>query len=211
MSPRPAVRENRVMLTAHRLTCVRGNRPLFRGVDFAVAPGSWAHVRGANGAGKTSLLRILAGLSRPDEGEVRWNGEPIGDEEFRRELLYLGHRAAVKDDLTALENLLFAAEMDGVRLPHAQAEDALARFGLAGREDLPVRFLSAGQKRRVLLARTLTRRAKLWILDEPFTALDVKAVEFLARLVADHVEAGGMAVLTSHQAIPLAPSEVVEL
>jgi heme exporter protein A len=199
------------MLSVHGLTCVRGTRPLFSDVDFSVAPGSWAHVRGANGAGKTSLLRLLAGLSQPDAGEIRWNGERIGSEDFRRELMYLGHRAAVKEDLSALENLRFAAEMDGVEISDEQAQDALVRFGLAGREDLPVRFLSAGQKRRVLLARTVTRPAKLWILDEPFTALDVKAVDFLSHLVADHVKAGGMAVLTSHQAIPLPPGQVVDL
>jgi heme exporter protein A len=199
------------MLTVHRLTCVRGTRPLFSGVDFSVGPGSWAHIRGANGAGKTSLLRILAGLAKPEEGEVRWNGEKIGGEDFRRELMYLGHRAAVKEDLTALENLEFSAAMDGVELGREQAEDALRRFGLAGREDLPVRFLSAGQKRRVLLAQTVARPASLWILDEPFTALDVKAVEFVSNLVADHVKAGGMAVLTSHQAIPLPPGQVVDL
>jgi heme exporter protein A len=199
------------MLTVHRLTCVRGTRPLFSGVEFALGPGSWAHVRGPNGAGKTSLLRILAGLAQPEEGEVRWNGEKIGSEEYRRELMYLGHRAAVKDDLTALENLTFAAEMDGVTISREQAEDALVRFGLAGREDLPVRFLSAGQKRRALLAQTVARPAKLWILDEPFTALDVKAVDFLSNLVADHVKAGGIVVMTSHQAIPLAPGQVVDL
>jgi heme exporter protein A len=199
------------MLTAHRLTCVRGTRPLFSGVDFSVSPGSWAHIRGANGSGKTSLLRLLAGLSQPDEGEVRWNGEKVGSEDFRRELLYLGHRAAVKEDLTALENLEFSAAMDGVDLGREQAEDALRRFGLAGREDLPVRFLSAGQKRRVLLAQTVARPASLWILDEPFTALDVKAVDFLSNLIAQHVQSGGMAVLTSHQAIPLAPGQVVDL
>ena len=190
---------------------MRGTRPLFSDVDFAIGPGSWAHVRGANGAGKTSLLRLLAGLSQPDAGEVRWNGERIGSEDFRRELMYLGHRAAVKEDLTALENVMFAAEMDGVDISEDQAMDALKRFGLAGREDLPVRFLSAGQKRRVLLARTVTRPAKLWILDEPFTALDVKAVDFVSRLVADHVQGGGMAVLTSHQAIPLPAGQVVDL
>ncbi len=205
------MQQNARMLTVHGLTCVRGARPLFAGVDFAVRPGAWVHVRGPNGAGKTSLLRLLAGLAQPEAGEVRWNGEKVGGEAFRRELMYLGHRAAVKDDLTALENLVFSAEMDGVDLSREDAEEALARFGLAGREDLPVRFLSAGQKRRVLLARTVTRPAKLWILDEPFTALDTKAVDFLANLVADHVKAGGMAVVTSHQAIPLPPDQVVEL
>lgn len=190
---------------------MRGTRPLFSDLGFTVGAGSWAHVRGANGAGKTSLLRLLAGLSQPDAGEVRWNGEKIGSEAFRRELMYLGHRAAVKEDLTALENLRFAAEMDGVKIGEGQAQEALVRFGLAGREELPVRFLSAGQKRRVLLARTVTRPAKLWILDEPFTALDVKAVDFISHLVADHVMAGGMAVLTSHQSIPLPPGQVVDL
>jgi heme exporter protein A len=199
------------MLTVHGLACVRGTRPLFSGVDFSIGPGSWAHVRGANGAGKTSLLRLLAGLAQPDAGEVRWNGARVGGEDFRRALMYLGHRAAVKEDLSALENLRFAAEMDGVALTEDQGMDALVRFGLGGREDLPVRFLSAGQKRRVLLARTVTRPAPLWILDEPFTALDAKAVEFVSQLVADHVQAGGMAVLTSHQAIPLPPGQVVDL
>lgn len=199
------------MLSVHDLACVRGTRPLFSGVDFSIGPGSWAHVRGANGAGKTSLLRLLAGLAQPDAGEVRWNGERVGGEDFRRALMYLGHRAAVKEDLTALENVRFAAEMDGVDLGEDQAMDALARFGLGGREDLPVRFLSAGQKRRVLLARTVTRPAPLWILDEPFTALDVKAVDFISGLIADHVKTGGMAVLTSHQAIPLPPGQVVDL
>jgi heme exporter protein A len=199
------------MLSAHSLTCVRGTRPLFAGLDFSVGAGNWVQIRGPNGAGKTSLLRLLAGLSKPEEGEVRWNGAPVGSEDFRRELMYLGHRAAVKEDLTALENLEFSAAMDGVDLARGDAEKALVRFGLAGREDLPVRFLSAGQKRRVLLAQTVARPAKLWILDEPFTALDVKAVDFLSHLIADHVRAGGIAVLTSHQAIPLPPGQVVDL
>jgi heme exporter protein A len=168
-------------------------------------------VRGANGSGKTSLLRLLAGLAQPEAGDVRWNGAPVGAQDFRSELMYLGHRAAVKDDLTARENLCFAASMDGVQLAGEQAGEALARFGLAGREDLPVRCLSAGQKRRVLLARTVTRAARLWILDEPFTALDAKAVEHLSQLVANHVRQGGLAVLTSHQAIPLPAGQVVDL
>jgi len=199
------------MLSAHHLSCVRGHRPLFSGLAFRVEPGSWTQVRGANGSGKTSLLRLLAGLARPDEGEVRWHGAAIGGEDFRRALMYLGHGAAVKEDLTASENLGFAAGAEGATLSRERAAEALARFGLAGREDLPVRHLSAGQKRRVLLARTLTRPAQLWILDEPFTALDGKAVEVLAQLVAGHVAGGGMAVLTSHQPIPLPGGQVVEL
>lgn len=198
-------------LALNKVSCIRSGRTLFSGLDLQLPGGQLLRVAGANGAGKTSLLRLLAGLSQPDAGEVRWNGEKIGSEAFRRELMYLGHRAAVKEDLTALENVQFAAEMDGVKITEEQAQHALVRFGLAGREELPVRFLSAGQKRRVLLARTVTRPAKLWILDEPFTALDVKAVDFISHLVADHVKAGGMAVLTSHQSIPLPPGQVVDL
>lgn len=192
------------MLTASGLSCVRGERRLFAGLDLAVGPGEWLHVQGENGAGKTSLLRILAGLSPPAEGEILWNGEATRTlaEDFRCVLLFLGHHGAVKEDLTPLENLTLAAQLDGTQLDEGTALKALARFGLRGREDLPVRFLSAGQKRRVLLARLAVRQAKLWILDEPFTALDVKAVDMLADLVAEHVANGGMAILTSHQAIP---------
>jgi heme exporter protein A len=193
------------MLTASNLSCTRGERSLFTGVEVAVEPGQWLHVRGANGSGKTSLLRLLAGLSQPAEGEIRWNGKAVsGDgEAFRSDLLFLGHHAAVKDELTALENLQLSSKLDGSELPRAEAVDALRRFGLQGREDLPVRFLSAGQKRRVLLARLVTRKARLWILDEPFTALDTRAVQLLGTLIAEHVGAGGMAVVTSHQAIPV--------
>jgi len=171
------------------------------------------HVRGENGAGKTSLLRLLAGLSQPAEGEIRWCGQPIdqSDSDYRRNLLFFGHQGALKEDLTALENLSFAAAMDGAEVAEDNALAALYRFGLKGREDLPVRVLSAGQKRRVMLARLATRNAKLWVLDEPFTALDVKAVELLSELIAQHVADGGMAVLTSHQAMPIPGGRVVQL
>jgi heme exporter protein A len=193
------------MLSVQGLTCVRGERRLFAGLDFAVGPGEWLHVQGENGAGKTSLLRILAGLAHPVEGEIRWNGEPIDRlaEDYRRELLFLGHHGAVKEELTALENLQLSAALDGGGLADREAIAALHRFGLKGREELPVRFLSAGQKRRVLLARLVTRKAKLWILDEPFTALDVKAVDMLSKLIGEHAGAGGMVVLTSHQPLPM--------
>lgn len=171
------------------------------------------HVRGENGAGKTSLLRLLAGLSQPAEGEIRWCGQPIqqAETDYRRNLLFFGHHGALKEDLTALENLSFAAAMDGANVPEVNALAALYRFGLKGREDLPVRVLSAGQKRRVMLARLVTRNAKLWVLDEPFTALDVKAVELLSELITQHVADGGMAVLTSHQAMPIPGGRVVQL
>ncbi|MDP2196284.1 MAG: cytochrome c biogenesis heme-transporting ATPase CcmA [Rhodocyclaceae bacterium] len=201
------------MLTATGLSCVRGERRLFAGLDLAVGPGEWLHVQGENGAGKTSLLRILATLSPPAEGEVRWQGEPVTvlAEDYRRAMLFLGHHGAVKEDLTPLENLRLAAQLDGAALDEATALAALVRFGLRGREDLAVRFLSAGQKRRVLLARLAVRKAALWILDEPFTALDVKAVDMLSGLIESHLAAGGMAILTSHQSMPLPNGRVLQL
>lgn len=201
------------MLTAHGLTCVRGERRLFAGIDLAVGPGEWLHVRGENGAGKTSLLRLLVGLMQPADGEIRWDGVPVRElsEEYRRHMLFLGHHGAVKEELTTLENLHFAAALDGAELSEREAIAALHRFGLRGREELAVRFLSAGQKRRVLLARLVTRKAKLWVLDEPFTALDVKAVDMLSNLIGEHLAAGGMAVLTSHQAMPIPGGKVLQL
>ncbi len=201
------------MLTATGLSCIRGERRLFAGLDLAVGPGEWLHVQGENGAGKTSLLRILASLSPPAEGEIRWCGEPVKAlaEDYHRALLFLGHHGAVKEDLTPFENLTLAAQLDGTVLQEESALQALARFGLRGREDLAVRFLSAGQKRRVLLARLAVRKATLWILDEPFTALDVKAVDMLSGLIAEHVASGGMAILTSHQSMPLPNGKVLKI
>ena len=201
------------MLNAINLSCVRGDRTLFAGLDLCVGAGEWLHVRGGNGTGKTSLLRLLAGLSAPAAGEIRWNGSPVREigEDYRGDLLYLGHQAGVKEDLTALENLELAAGLDGCESRPGDVLAALGRFGLKGREDLPVRFFSAGQKRRVLLARLVSRRAKLWILDEPFTALDTGAVEMLGELVAEHIAEGGMAVITSHQAVPIAGGRRLDL
>ena len=191
------------MLTVSGLACSRGEGRLFANVGFALGSGEWLHVQGANGAGKTSLMRLLVGLSPADAGEIRWRGEPTPSVDFRREMIYLGHHAAVKEDLTPLENLRLSAALDGVALDERAALAALIRLGLRGREDLPVRVLSAGQKRRVLLARLLTRPAILWVLDEAFNALDVGAVKLLGDLIAEHLAAGGMAVLTSHQPLPV--------
>lgn len=201
------------MLSVTKLSCVRGERFLFTDIDFKVEAGEWLHVRGANGCGKTSMLRLLAGLSQPVQGEIRWRGKPTGQDvqAYRAELLFLGHQAAVKEELTALENLQLASELDGRGLPWPEAFAALQRIGLKGREDQPVRFLSAGQKRRVLLSRLITRKAKLWLLDEPFTALDTRAVEMLGTLIAEHLDHGGMAVVTSHQAVQIAGGKAIDL
>jgi heme exporter protein A len=204
------------MLNVRGLACVRGDKKLFSGLDLSVRSGEWLHIQGQNGAGKTSLLRLLAGLSMPAEGEICWNQISITDthSDFRSHLLYFGHHGALKEDLTALENLTFASVIDGVAWSEEAtliALKALYRLGLKGRENLPVRVLSAGQKRRVMLARLLTRQATLWILDEPFTALDVAAVDLLSSLITEHVRNGGMAVLTSHQTIPMPGGQVVRL
>jgi heme exporter protein A len=198
------------VLSAIGLACVRGERPLFSGLGFDLAAGEWLRVKGENGTGKTSLLRMLVGLAQPTEGEIRWRGEKVGKngDAFRRELLYLGHHGAVKEELTPLENLQLAVGLDGGQLSDAEA---LGRFGLRGREELPVRFLSAGQKRRVLLARLVTRKATLWVLDEPFTALDAKAVDMLSGVIGEHLAAGGMAILTSHQPMPLPDGKTITL
>lgn len=201
------------MLSAHRLACVRGDRHLFSALSLSVSAGEWLHVRGANGSGKTSLLRLLAGLAQPAEGDVLWAGQSIrvDDGEYRRNLLFLGHQGALKEDLTAKESLRFSAAIDGFGLTNDDATHALGKVGLKGSEDLPVRCLSAGQKRRVMLARLVSRAAKLWILDEPFTALDIKAVEMLEALIGAHVNAGGMAVMTSHQAVSIPGGLVLQL
>jgi heme exporter protein A len=194
---------NDAMLTVTDLACSRGERRLFSGIGFTLKAGEWLHVQGENGAGKTSFLRLLVGLSPADAGTISWRGEPAPSSEFHRELIYLGHHAAVKEELTPLENLRFSAAQDGIALDEHAALAALVRLGLRGREELPVRVLSAGQKRRVLLARLLTRPAVLWVLDEAFNALDAGAVRLLGELIGAHLAAGGMAILTSHQPLPL--------
>ncbi len=200
-------------LRANALTCVRGERTLFTGLDLEVSAGEWLHVRGENGIGKTSLLRLLSGLTKPAAGEIFWNEQLISADpsEYHRNLLFLGHRDSLKEDLTALENLSIATALDGIMVSGEEILLALHRFGLRGREDLPVNCLSAGQKRRVLLARLLLRQAKLWILDEPFNALDVRAVEMLSELILEHIASGGMAIMTSHQEIPMPNGRVVQL
>jgi heme exporter protein A len=204
---------NQSSLRADAITCVRGERALFTGLDLEVTSGEWLHIRGENGIGKTSLLRLLSGLSKPAAGCIFWNNQPIelDPDDYHRNLLFLGHRDALKEDLTALENLVIASALDDLTVSEEEIFLALHRFGLRGREDLPVNCLSAGQKRRVLLARLLLRKAKLWILDEPFNALDTQAVEMLSGLIAEHIAVGGMAIMTSHQVIPMPNGRVIQL
>ena len=190
------------MLEAANLECVRGERRLFSGVGFSLAPGALLRVTGSNGSGKTSLIRILCGLLEPAAGEVRWKGESIRAlrEEYCRHLAHVGHANALKDDLTAAENLAFTCGIAGLTVRQERVHAALGRFGLAGRERLPVRALSQGQRRRAALARLAVGEAQpLWILDEPFAALDAAGIDLVQSLAGEHLARGGMVVLTTHQ------------
>ena len=202
-----------LVLEAHGLCCARGERELFSGLNLRISSGNCLHVRGENGVGKTSLLRLLTGLSKPESGEVLWGSQSIALDPiaYHRELLFLGHRDALKEDLTALENVQMYAALDDIALSQEQALASLWRFGLRGRENLPVNCLSAGQKRRILMARMLTRQAKLWILDEPFNALDIQAVHELQNLMIEHLSVGGLIVFTSHQEVSIPNMQVLEL
>lgn len=201
------------MLEASNLECVRGERRLFAGVGFQLDAGELLSLQGANGAGKTSLLRMLCGLTPPAGGEIRWRGQPIAKlgGEFRAELCYLGHHNAIKEELTPLENLLTSARLAGENLDEDTALDSLETVGLAGREDLACRYLSQGQKRRVALARLVHEQRTLWILDEPYVALDVAAVDMVAGFIGAHLQRGGLAVLTTHQPVAVAAGKVREL
>jgi heme exporter protein A len=200
------------MLEAADLECARGGRTLFRGLSLALKPGGLVRVAGDNGRGKTSLLRILCGLLTPDAGSVRWNGEPIARlrEEFSRHVVYLGHAPAVKDELTAAENLAISTRLAGVDCPQGAIAAALERFGVPA--DRAVGRLSQGQRRRAALARlALSEAVPLWLLDEPLAALDAPAAALVESLVSAHAARGGMAVVTTHQASSLAFSGTVDL
>ncbi len=198
------------MLDITNLECVRGDRQLFADLSFTMTEGSLLHLHGPNGAGKTTLLRAIAGLVLPESGEIRWNGEltrKLG-EEFNRELLYLGHHYGLKFELTGYENLRVFANLSGFDVSERQVEEALQQVGLARCVELPVKVLSQGQKRRVALARLLLQPPKLWILDEPFTALDVKAVTMLQEIIQAHIGQGGMVLLTTHQQVDIAVGQI---
>ena len=198
------------MLEVSNLACSRGDHRLFSGLSFALHPGQIMQVQGENGSGKTSLLRTLCGFLTPDEGAIAWCGASIRDldEEYYAEMLYLGHLNAIKDELSALENLCISAGLAGVELDEKAAIAALRRIGLRGRERLPTKVLSQGQRRRVALARLLVSDARLWVLDEPLTALDVGAVGLIQELIAEHLARQGMVIFTTHQPLQVAGMEM---
>ena len=201
------------MLTAQGLACVRGDRLLFKDLGFVLEAGSLLYVLGENGSGKSSLLRMLCGLLMPEQGEILWAGKSIKShaEQYLPNLKYLGHLNGLKEDLTALENLQMGARIAGQDVTAAAALAALTAIGIARCANLPVRVLSQGQKRRVALAALWLSRSPLWILDEPFAALDVAATEVLAARISEHLAAGGMTILTSHQDVPIKAKSTVSL
>ena len=194
---------------AHDLTCIRGERLLFAGLSFAVSPGQMLVLRGPNGSGKTSLLRLSAGLLPAAQGHLTWQGQRVEDaHDLARHLAWLGHAEALKPALTVRENLSFWARFAG----RAGAVDAaLAALDLVALADLPARFLSAGQRRRVALARLVAADRKLWLLDEPTTALDSAAVALFAALLRAHLAAGGLAIAATHLDFGFADMPVLEL
>lgn len=200
------------LLQAVNLECERDDRVLFRDLSFSILPGSLIRVEGPNGSGKTTLLRILAGLNDSYSGDLLWRGKSRNGyrEEFLRNMLYLGHRPGIKPLLTPMENL--RALMDGRRsLPDKVLWQALEGTGLGGFQAVPCRNLSAGQQRRVALARLLIADEPLWILDEVFTAIDIQGVAALERLLIERVENGGAIVVTTHHDLRLPSMQRVTL
>ncbi len=191
-------------LEVRNLSCSREDRKLFSGLNFQLSAGHAIQIEGPNGSGKTTLLRMLCGLRLPDEGEIYWNGVDISEERsaFLGDLNYIGHAHGVKGELTPLENLRVSQAMAG-QTNKLSLDDALERVGLFGFEDVPSRTLSAGQRRRVALARLLISAAPLWILDEPFTAIDIQGQKQIEDMITSHVLGGGMAILTSHHPLDL--------
>jgi len=193
------------MMMAQGLACLRGERLLFKSIGFELSAGGLLYVLGENGSGKSSLLRMLCGLLMPEDGTVFWDGKMIKDdaESYLSNLTYIGHLNGLKDDLTALENLYLSARSADNEVTEEKALAALTAIGIERCANLPTRVLSQGQKRRVNLARLWLTEGKLWILDEPFAALDIASVGVLATRLSEHLSNGGMAILTTHQDVSI--------
>jgi heme exporter protein A len=190
------------VLQVSGLTLWRGSRCLFRDLAFRVEEGALLVLQGPNGSGKTSLLRVLAGLTRPDSGSVHFQGKDMaGLRQQRRLLAYLGHAAALKPSLTVLESLIYEARLAG--LPKEQLPALARRLGIDGLEDLEIRQLSAGQKRRVAMARVLMGDAPIWLLDEPYTNIDAAGQQHINSMVREHLRRGGIALLATHQEVQM--------
>lgn len=191
------------MLDVEGLQCERDGRVLFADLGFSLTAGAILQIEGANGAGKSTLLRALAGLLQPSAGTIRWQGQPIAEAgaDYRAALLYLGHKPGVKGELSPTANLRHLLALHGQR--DQGLDEVLAGVGLAGLEQQPVARLSAGQQRRVALARLWLKPAPLWLLDEPFTALDKRAVAGLTQRFEQHLGDGGAIIVASHQDLPL--------
>lgn len=201
------------ILEVNDLACERGEQRLFEGLNFSLAGGELLRVQGENGKGKTTLLRTVCGFVQPAQGSVHWQGRDIHevDEQFHAQMCYLGHANAIKDELSALENLQISAGLAGIEVSEAVALEVLRRMGLQRKEHLPVRVLSQGQRRRVALSRLLVGEAKLWVLDEPLTALDVAAVALMQELIGEHLSKRGMVIFTTHQPLQVSGVETRHL
>jgi len=198
------------MLEAVNLSCARGERRLFSGLNFSLPAGSYLQAFGPNGSGKTSLLRIVCGLAAPAAGEVRWDGTDIWGlgEEYFGAIAYVAHQNGVKDELDPIENLRISSGVAGNALSKREAQAVLERVGLGKQQHLPARLLSAGQRRRLALSRLLASRARLWVLDEPLASLDDDGARLARKLISEHLTSAGMAIIATHQEMGLSAGQM---
>ncbi len=205
-APMPDTATLQPLLSARELECRRDDRLLFSALSFALASGEVLQIEGANGSGKTSLLRILCGLRRPDAGEVYWCNDAISRarEAYYADMVYIGHLPCIKGDLDVLENVRSLLDTRACSRSLAAIESALAQVGLAGYADVAGKALSSGQRRRILLAFLLLADARLWLLDEPLTALDVQGVALMEAMLLAHRAQGGSVIFTTHHGMALA-------
>ena len=201
------------MLNVENLQCVRGDNCLFKALNFSLRDGELLHLKGANGSGKTTLLRALSGLLMPVEGDISLDGKSLYKyrDEYHAQITYLGHLNGIKGELTTYENIQLHADLNGFAIKQSEVDQALNELGLLSRADLPVKVLSQGQQKRVALARLLVMDRRLWLLDEPFVALDVGAVDWLQRIIGKQLQKNAMVVLTTHQEVSIDANSKREL